>query len=308
MIEAVDLTRDFGGLRAVDHVSFRVKTGEAVGFLGPNGAGKTTIFRMLTGSLGPSSGNVFILGQNLLEAPLKARSLIGYMPENAPLYPEMTVREYLSFRAELKKIPGRRHRALSVQRVSEQVRTSDLLGTRIGHLSKGYRQRVALSEALLGDPPGLLLDEPTAGLDPNQVADVRRLIRKLAEDRAVLLSTHVLSEVEATCHRAIVMNKGRVISSGTLEELRRSRSGGYYVIAAAEEKQVRRALHQNENSLPELRIENRSDGMSLVRTSQREGLSAALKALLAAHIEVTEAGPERAPLDQVFEQLTREEE
>ena len=224
MIEAIQLCKSFGAVKAAHEVSFLVKRGEAVGFLGPNGAGKTTTFRMIAGTIGPSSGTVRLAGHDLLTDPIAAKSELGYMSENPPLYPELTGREYLSYRAELRGIP-RGKRQAEVMRCAEKARVSPLLGTQIGHLSKGYRQRMAMADALIGNPPILLFDEPTSGLDPNQVLEVRQLVRELMPDHAILLSTHVLSEVQATCSRAVVIHQGEIVAEGSLEELQQRRAG-----------------------------------------------------------------------------------
>ena len=219
MIEASHLSKTYGQVLAVSDVSFRVEPGEVVGFLGPNGAGKSTTLRMLAGFLGPSSGKVSLAGRDLGADPVRARAGIGYMPETAPLYPEMRVGEYLAFRAELKGLP-RRARREAVARALSETSIADVEDVIIGHLSKGYRQRVGLADALVGSPPILILDEPTAGLDPNQIRDVRALIRRLGKDRTVIVSTHILSEVEATCSRALVIARGRLVAQGSIDEIR----------------------------------------------------------------------------------------
>ncbi len=212
-------------------MSFRVEKGTVVGFLGPNGAGKSTTLRILAGFLGATQGAVRIAGHDILEERLEAISNIGYMPETSPLYPEMRVREYLRFRAELKGV-RRIRRTQEVDRVLDAARVRDMDRRLIGQLSKGYRQRVGLADALLGSPPLLILDEPTAGLDPNQIKQVRQLIKKLRKKHTILLSTHILSEVEATCERAIVIHEGRLVAQGTLAELRRQRSREVEVVAS----------------------------------------------------------------------------
>ncbi len=219
MIEVQHLTKRYGDRTAVDDVSFRVQKGEIVGFLGPNGAGKSTTLRMLTGFLAASAGAVRIDGVDMFERPLEAKQRIGYMPEACPLYPEMRVNEYLAYRAELKgvasrQIPERIAIALNQASVSE---VSDRI---IGQLSKGTRQRVGLADALVADPPILVLDEPTAGLDPNQIRQVRDLIRGFAGKKTVLVSTHILPEVEATCQRVVIIHRGKVVREGTPEDLR----------------------------------------------------------------------------------------
>lgn len=219
MIEVIALTKRYGPHVAVSELDFEVGRGEVVGFLGPNGAGKTTTLRMLSGFLGPSSGRALIAGVDVVDEPLLARQRIGYMPEQCPLYPELRVEEYLRFRAELKCVP-RARRAAAVGRALELAGLVERRRALIAHLSKGYRQRVGLADALLADPPLLILDEPTSGLDPNQIREVRAVIRQLAEQHTVLLSTHILAEVEVTCGRALVIHKGRLVAQGTLQELR----------------------------------------------------------------------------------------
>lgn len=231
MIEVDNLRVSYGSFRAVDGVSFSVEAGEIVGFLGPNGAGKSTTLRVLAGFLGATSGRVRVAGIDVAEDSQGARAKLGYMPEMSPLYPEMRVGEYLRFRAELKKVP-RSSRKEAVRRAMEEARVDDFEDVMIGHLSKGYKQRVGLADALVASPPLLILDEPTAGLDPNQIREVRALIQKLGKDRTVLLSTHILSEVEMTCSRAVVINRGRLVAEGSIQEVRALRrpSGLAFVV------------------------------------------------------------------------------
>lgn len=209
MIEVDALSRRYGDRWAVKDVSFRVAGGEIVGFLGPNGAGKTTTLRMLTGYLAPTSGAIHIGGVDALQDSIEARKRLGYMPEGVPLYREMRVDEYLRHRAALKGV-----RAISgaVDRSLELAGVSDARKRIIGQLSKGYRQRVGLAEALVADPPILILDEPTSGLDPNQVRQFRELVRGFRQDKTVLLSTHIMSEVEAVCDRVIIIHAGRKVA------------------------------------------------------------------------------------------------
>ena len=218
MIEVQNLTKRFVGRTAVDGISFSVGKGEVVGFLGPNGAGKTTTMRMLTGYLPPSSGKAAIAGHDVFDDSLKARREIGYMPENVPLYEDMRVTEYLSFRAGLKGVKIREVRS-SVDRALELCGLVDVKKKMIGSLSKGYRQRVGLADALVHRPRLLILDEPTNGLDPNQIRQVRALITQLSADHTILLSTHILSEVEVTCRRVIIINRGRIRADDTPENL-----------------------------------------------------------------------------------------
>jgi len=218
MIEAVSLTKAYGPRIALDDVSFSVGKGEIVGFLGPNGAGKTTTMRILTGFLPATRGDARVAGFDVFESPREVKRRVGYLPESPPLYPELTVGDYLTFIAELRGFSGaERHRRTGG--VMERVGLRGWERRILGSLSKGYRQRVGLAQALLHDPPVLILDEPTSGLDPAQLVGIRDLVKSLAGTHTVILSTHILQEVEALCPRAIVIAKGRLVAQGTLPEL-----------------------------------------------------------------------------------------
>ncbi len=210
MISVQHLTKRYGSHVAVDDLSFEVGKGDVVGFLGPNGAGKSTTLRILAGFLGMTTGSVTIDGKDIEEESREAKERIGYMPEAVPLYPEMRVGEYLAFRADLKGV-SRSNRSKRVGLAMEKANVADRAMTLIGNLSKGYRQRVGLADALVADPPLLILDEPTAGLDPNQIREVRDVIKGLGADHTVLLSTHILSEVESSCDRVIVIARGKLV-------------------------------------------------------------------------------------------------
>jgi ABC-2 type transport system ATP-binding protein len=220
MIHVSNLTKYYGDYPAIQDVSFDVPAGKVVGFLGPNGAGKSTTMRILAGSQAATSGSAVINGRDVFWEPVEARRSIGYMPENCPLYPEMRVQEYLRFRAGIKGLPrGRRRQRLDF--VQKRCWLTDVHRQLIGTLSKGYRQRVGLADALLSEPPVLILDEPTAGLDPTQIRSTRELIRELGHEHTILLSTHILSEVEMTCDSAIIIHRGQVAAQGPLAELAR---------------------------------------------------------------------------------------
>jgi ABC-2 type transport system ATP-binding protein len=220
-IEVRDLVKEYGPRRAVDRVSFTVEKGDIVGFLGPNGAGKTTTLRILTCFMPATSGEARVAGYDIFSQSLDVRRRVGYLPENVPLYTEMRVTEYLWYRAGLKQVPFR-ERARRIHRALEACRVTDVADRVIGHLSKGYRQRVGLADVLTHEPEILILDEPTVGLDPNQVRDVRDLIKELGRDRTILFSTHIIPWVEEVCRRAIVIARGRVVAEGTVDELSRS--------------------------------------------------------------------------------------
>ncbi len=316
MIEVERLSKSYGSFRAVSEVSFHVERGEVVGFLGPNGAGKSTTLRMLAGFLGPSAGRIRIGGHDIAEEPLRAREKLGYMPETSPLYPEMRVREYLAFRAEVKRIP-RGARAQAVERAAEEARVDDFAEVLVRHLSKGYRQRVGLADALLGDPPVLILDEPTAGLDPNQIREVRELVRRRGRDHAILISTHILSEVESTCSRALVVTRGKLVASGTIEELREMRethgASGVRIVVRGEATRalaVVRALEDVARADVDAAVLP-SPGASALLVEYRRAEGGAeiaervVSALVGAGLGVREVVPHAASLEQVFSELTR---
>ena len=220
MIKIENLVKTFGAKRAVDDISFTVERGEVLGFLGPNGAGKSTTMRMVTGFMPPSAGKVSIGGHDIVDSPLEAKRLMGYLPENAASYPDMTVHGFLKFTAELRGLRGEA-RKKAVQRVVELCFLESVLQQSIDTLSKGYRHRTCLAQALIHDPEVLIMDEPTDGLDPNQKHEVRNLIRELGKTKAIVFSTHILEEVDAACTRAIIIDRGRIVASGTPDELGR---------------------------------------------------------------------------------------
>ena len=218
MIEVQHLTKRYGRVTAVDDVSFKVEPGEILGFLGPNGAGKTTTMRILTGYMPASEGRATVAGYDVFTHPIEAKRRTGYLPETPPLYPDMTVREYLDFVARIKGIPPA-ERTSRVDAVMQRTHVADMAARHCGKLSKGYRQRVGLAQAILHNPEVLVLDEPTAGLDPKQIIETRDLIRSLAGDHTIVLSTHILPEVAQTCQRVVIINKGRVVAVDSPENL-----------------------------------------------------------------------------------------
>jgi ABC-2 type transport system ATP-binding protein len=219
MIRIENLVKTFGSKRAVDGISFNVERGEVLGFLGPNGAGKSTTMRMVTGFMPPTSGRITVGGHDVAESPLEAKRLIGYLPENAAAYPDMTVKGFLEFAAELRGLKGAKRKS-AVNRVIELCFLDSVLRQSIDTLSKGYKHRTCLAQALIHDPDVLVMDEPTDGLDPNQKHEVRNLIRELGSKKAIVFSTHILEEVDAACTRAIIIDRGKIVANGTPEELR----------------------------------------------------------------------------------------
>ena len=242
-IDVRELTKRYDTVVALDRISFQVSSGDIMGFLGPNGAGKTTTLRILTGLLAPTSGSVQIDGLGIDTKSLEVRRRIGYLPENVALYPELRVQEYLAYRALIKNVP-RSERGVRLSEVLERCAVGDVRRQLIGRLSKGYRQRVALADCLIGRPSILILDEPTVGLDPNQIRQTRELIKQLGAATTILLSTHILPEVETLCHRVTIINKGAIVAVDTPENLRRSARGKrvVHVEVRADGAQAQQAL------------------------------------------------------------------
>lgn len=225
MIEVEGLTKSYGSFAALKGVSFSIRRGEIVGFLGPNGAGKTTTMKVLTGFVSPTDGVARVHGFDCVGESLQVRAHIGYLPESAPVYGEMLVRDYLDFIGRIRAL-GAVERATAIERVAHECDLTDRLSQRVSTLSKGYRQRVGLAQALLHQPPVLILDEPTSGLDPNQILAIRNLIRRIGQSRTVILSTHILAEVQATCDRVIILNRGELVADATIDHVRAAQAGG----------------------------------------------------------------------------------
>jgi len=310
MIEVRELTKRFGATVAVDRLNFTLDQGEILGFLGPNGAGKTTTMRILTGFFPPTSGQAFINGHDVVEEPKPARRAVGYMPENVPLYTDMRVEEYLRFvgeakglaPAEAKKEAGRCMAAVGVDQRARQL---------IKQLSKGYRQRVGLAQALMSDPPVLILDEPTIGLDPGQIVEIRSLIRGFAGSKTVVLSSHILPEVAATCSKVVIINQGRLVAEGPPELLRTSREGGasLRLVARGPEEELTRLL----DAVPGVEtVACQDTGDSAggacyftVETAQGGEVAARVaRVVVSAGHELLELTPVSASLEEVFMQLT----
>jgi ABC-2 type transport system ATP-binding protein len=310
MIEVRELTRRYGDLVAVDDVTFRVNEGEVMGFLGPNAAGKTTTMRILTGYLAPHGGRAAVAGHDVVREPLEARKSIGYLPENVPLYPEMSVVAYLSFMAGIRGVPRRRtkERIDSVlSRCGLEDRGRDLLGK----LSKGYRQRVGIAQALVHDPPVLILDEPTEGLDPKQILEVRQLIRSMAGRRTIILCSHILPEVQMTCERVVIINRGRTVAEGTPQELRRrlTASDTIDVKVRGPREAVEPAIAKLDGILSVRGEQEDTVWVGKVETSGgevlREGIARAVVQNGWGLLEMT---PQKLSLEDIFLELTTEEQ
>ncbi|MBQ7035670.1 MAG: ATP-binding cassette domain-containing protein [Clostridia bacterium] len=242
MIEVKNIVKAYGDKYAVNDISFKIEPGEIVGFLGPNGAGKSTTMNILTGYLSATSGTAYIDGIDILEDPTEAKKRIGFLPEQPPLYMDMTVKEYLEFVYDLKgcKFPRKEH----LQEICQLIKIEDVYNRMIKNLSKGYRQRVGFAQALVGNPPILILDEPTVGLDPRQIIEIRNLIKKLGKKHTVILSTHILQEVQAVCDRIIVINKGQLVADGNAEQLTYKTAGNRRLVAriAGGKTEIKKAI------------------------------------------------------------------
>ena len=228
MIHVESLTKYYNDLCAVDQISFDIKSGEILGLLGPNGAGKTTTLRMLTGFIHPTSGSISVKDVNIDKQPLEIKRLMGYLPESAPLYHDMLVYDYLSFVSSIRGI-GVEKKNRRMHNLADLCGINEIMHKPVGELSKGYRQRVGLAHAMMSDPEILILDEPTSGLDPNQIVEIREIIKRIGKEKTVILSTHILSEAEATCDRIIIINHGKIVADGSTETLKQSASGEYLI-------------------------------------------------------------------------------
>ena len=243
MIEVKNLVKKYGDHAAVDDLSFTVETGKVIGFLGPNGAGKSTTMNIITGYIAPTSGEVLVNGIDVNEEPEKAKKHIGYLPEIPPLYPDLKVREYLSFVAELKKV-SKKDRDIEVHKIMSKTKTLDVSERLIKHLSKGYKQRVGLAGAMMGNPDILILDEPTVGLDPSQIIEMRELIRELSKNHTVLLSSHIMQEISAVCDEIIIINEGKMITKDTPENITKKMvdTNGVHVVVKGDKTKLKEAL------------------------------------------------------------------
>jgi ABC-2 type transport system ATP-binding protein len=320
MISVSHLVKRYGSNVAVDDLSFEVGKGDVVGFLGPNGAGKSTTLRILAGFLGMTSGKVTVAGHDVTEDSIGARAAIGYMPEAVPLYPEMRVIEYLSFRAELKRV-SRKERVAWVDDAMAKAHVMDVANVLIGNLSKGYRQRVGLADALVARPSILILDEPTAGLDPNQIREVRDLIRELGKEHTILLSTHILSEVEASCTRVVVIAKGKLVASGETRDIGQMRKVAAVdvtlrgkvddalrilrgIAGVSRVKKLARAGADDAGSV--LTVRCTFDGKASEAGGSGAIVERAVLALVTAGLAVREVRPAGNSLEDVFAELTRD--
>lgn len=310
MIEVQHLTKRYGPVTAVEDVSFRVERGEILGFLGPNGAGKTTTMRVLTGFLPPTEGRAIVAGFDVVEQPVEAKRRTGYLPEAPPLYPEMTVREYLMFVARIKGVP-RAERKARVEAMLDRTWIRDVADKHCGKLSKGYRQRVGLAQALIHNPDVLILDEPTAGLDPKQIIETRQLIKSLAGDHTIVLSTHILPEVSQTCQRVVIINKGRVVAVDSPENLTARLRGAETMYLQVEAGGADAAtVLQQVPGVTRVTVADRRDGIVGYEVESVKGRDVR-RELARAVVErgwgLLELRPLRMSLEEIFLHLTTEE-
>ncbi len=310
MIEVQHLTKRYGNVTAVDDVSFTVEKGEILGFLGPNGAGKTTTMRVLTGYMPATDGRARVAGFDVFDQPIESKRRTGYLPETPPLYPDMTVREYLAFVSKIKGVPAK-ERAGRLDYVMKRTYIADMAGRACGKLSKGYRQRVGLAQALIHNPDVLILDEPTAGLDPKQIIETRKLIKELAGDHTIVLSTHILPEVAQTCQRVVIINKGRVVAVDTPTNLTARLDGSetMFVQAEGHAEAVRAALAAvpDVSRVTEAEVRDSISSFEVVSQKGKDVRRDLARAIVSGGFGLLELRPMRMSLEEVFLSLTTEE-
>jgi ABC-2 type transport system ATP-binding protein len=314
MIEVTDLQKRYGRFDALAGVSFRIDSGEIVGFLGPNGAGKTTTMKILTGFLSPTGGSARVAGFDVVTESLEVRRRIGYLPESAPIYAEMRVIDYLDFIGRVRGMP-QAERVTAIGRAAAECDIEDRLHQAVGTLSKGYRQRVGLAQALLHQPPILILDEPTSGLDPNQILAIRNLIRRIGRSRTVILSTHILQEVQATCDRVLILNRGQIVADAPTEQIQSRQAGGALIKLVLGPGSVRLgtpALRALIEAIPGVtRVTDQSaeepDQQAFEVLAARDVRKEVFDLAVAQGLRVWEMMKERSSLEEVFRRLTASE-
>ncbi len=311
MIQVKKLVKKYGGHVAVDDLTFTVEQGKIYGFLGPNGAGKTTTMNVMTGYIAANGGTVIIDGHDILKEPLKAKACIGYLPEVPPLYPDMTVREFLLFAAELKKLP-KTERKKQVQELMERLELDEMKNRLIRNLSKGYRQRVGLAQALVGNPKVLILDEPMVGLDPKQIIEMRDLIKGLAGEHTVILSSHILSEISAVCDHIMIISRGKLAASGSPDELQKMMQGTAQLVVTVigEQEQACGVLERMEKVSDFAFEDGGEEGSILIRLSVKEDVDIRKElsvALSGAGMPVLSMNRSEKSLEDIFLELTEVE-
>ena len=309
MIEVKNLVKDYGKHHAVKDISFSVPDGQIVGLLGPNGAGKSTTMNIMTGYISATSGEVKIGGYDILEQPIQAKKLIGYLPEIPPLYEDMTVAEYLNFICDLKGIRKKTEKESSINEVTEAVKISDMKGRLIKNLSKGYKQRVGLAQALIGNPPLLILDEPTVGLDPKQIIEIRELIRKLAKKHTVILSSHILAEVREVCDYIMIISGGKLVASDTTENLENMMSGkGQIEVEAKASRDEMDHIIRRTGKIKEVKYRTSASGITTAQIIAKGGEDIREELFLAfshADVPMLTLNQSKTTLEEIFLELTQ---
>lgn len=312
MIEVKNLVKKYGDHTAVDHLSFQIEKGKIYGFLGPNGAGKSTTMNMITGYIASTEGTVSIDGHDILEEPEKAKKCIGYLPEQPPLYFDMTVLEYMKFAADLKKIPKDKKKAM-IEEVMDMVKITDMKNRLIKNLSKGYRQRVGLAQAILGYPEVIILDEPTVGLDPKQIIEIRDLIKSLKKKHTVILSSHILSEVSAVCDYVLIISHGKLVASDTPDNLSKLAAGANNInlLAKGEKDNIRQHLLEIPG-VKEITIDKKTgvEGWNItVSTEENRDIREEIFYKMAEnHCPILEMQSRKVSLEEIFLELTEEDQ
>ncbi|MBW2609206.1 MAG: ATP-binding cassette domain-containing protein [Deltaproteobacteria bacterium] len=312
MIHVESLTKYYHDLCAVDQINFDIQKGEIVGLLGPNGAGKTTTLRMLTGFLRPTSGSIRVKDYDIDKYPLEIKKLIGYLPESAPLYHDMLVYDYLNYVADIRELDGGRKKS-RIHQLADLCGINEIMHQPIGVCSKGYKQRVGLAHAMMNDPEILILDEPTAGLDPNQIAEIREIIRRIGKEKTIIISTHILSEAEAACNRVIIINQGKIVADGGIETLRQS-AGGEYLINISLKNAGFEAAESELRSIDGINRVNKvvgEEGEEILHLRLTCRSSADLREEIYQRVKPTdwillELHQETQSLEKVFQELTKE--
>lgn len=308
MIEVQNITKKYNNFIAVDDVSFKIEEGEVVGFLGPNGAGKSTTMSMITGFIEPTSGKIIVNGYDINQKSKQAKRQIGYMPENVPLYPELTVREFVSYMADLKLVKGKDKKA-EIERVIKLTGLEEVKGKLIRSLSRGYKQRVSLAGALVGNPPILILDEPTVGLDPKQVIEIRNLIKSLGKKHTILISSHILSEISQMCNKIMIINKGKILRIDSTSEIEKQASDSSEIIVTIEDSENK--FENIKNSISnissiELAEENENEKVYNVKYTGEDIRKVLFKECAKEDITIVEMKKKENSLEDAFLKITEE--
>ncbi|MBW2468759.1 MAG: ATP-binding cassette domain-containing protein [Deltaproteobacteria bacterium] len=310
MIQVENLTKYYHTLCAVDQINFNIEKGEILGLLGPNGAGKTTTLRMLTGYLQPSSGNIRVKGLSIDKHTLEIKKILGYLPESAPLYHDMLVFDYLNYVAAIRKINGNQKMA-RIRHLADLCGINEVMHQPIGELSKGYKQRVGLADAMMNDPEVLILDEPTSGLDPNQIVEIRKIIKEIGQQKTIILSTHILSEAEATCDRIVIISQGKIVADGSAENLKQS-TGGKNLMKLSVQNTDFKTVQEALSDIPGLDdITRVSETDGLLKVNLNYSSTADLRPEVYRRIKETdwvllEFHQETQSLENIFRELTKE--